>query len=121
MAEPAASTETSGFTEEERNELKALIAEAVGSAKPPAGEPAKPELKRPTDDEWDGMSDRAKESWVRKLVDGRLAELAKEDEDAQLRAKVDAIAAEKDKKPEPEAAPSVVSKLQKFLWGEPKE
>lgn len=120
MPDPASSTETSGFTEEERNELKALIAEAVGSANPPAGEPAKPELKRPTDDEWDAMSDRAKESWVRKLVDGRLDELAKEDEAAQLRAKVDALAAEK-KEPEPEKAPSVVTKLQKFLWGEPKE
>jgi hypothetical protein len=108
-------TRTSGFSEEQRGELRDLIAEAVGGAKPP---PAPKEKVGPalTDSEWDAMSDRQRESWVRKLVDFRLDELAREDEIARHGADIDAL---KNQKPEPEATPSVVTKLQRWLWGEP--
>jgi hypothetical protein len=118
-AAPEPEAPTSGFSEEQRSELRQLIAEAVGSATPPKA--ATPEKaagpKQVSDSEWDAMSDRQRESWVRQLVDFRLDELARDDEFARQRADIDALKA--DKTPEPEAPPSVVSKIQKFLWGEP--
>jgi hypothetical protein len=113
-----ADTRTSGFSEEERSELRQLIAEAVGSATPPpAAKEPPPGPKAVSDDEWDRMSDRSRESWVRQLVDFRLDELARDDEVARQRADIDALKA--DKTPEPEAPPSVVTKVQRWLWGEP--
>jgi hypothetical protein len=109
-------TDTSGFSEDQRNELKSLIAEAVGSATPPATDPAKDAPKKVTDAEWDTMSDRQRESWVRQLVDFRLDELSRDDEIARQRAEIEALKA--DKTPAPEKAPSVVTKLQKMLWGD---
>ena len=114
---PEPDAQRSGFSEEERAELRDLIAEVVSAAKAPAA-PDKPAGPRQiSDGEWDVMSDRQRESWVRQLVDFRLDELAHADDEARLRADVDALQA--DKTPEPEAPPSVVTKLQKFFWGEP--
>jgi len=111
-------TRTSGLSEEDRSWIKDAIAEAVGGAKAPVSEtPAAPKV---SDDEWDKMSDRQRESWVRSLVDFELEELMRYDADAKLRAQVADLAAAKEK-PEPEAPPSVVSRLQKFLWGDPSE
>jgi hypothetical protein len=112
-------TQTSGFTEEERKELRDLIAEAVGSVKPPdtPAEPTGP--KKVTDAEWDNMSDRSRESWVRQLVDSELDRLAREDQISRHDAEIEKLKA--DKTPEPEAPPSVVTKIQKFLWGEPEK
>lgn len=109
-------TQTGGFTEEERNDLRDLIKEVVSGALPP---PA-PEKTGPTDDEWDKMTDRARESWVRSLVDGKLDELAKLDADRRRDAEIDAL---KNKKPEPEKEPtdrppSPLDKVRKFLWGD---
>lgn len=113
---PEPEQQTSGFTEEQRSELRELIADAVGATKPPGpAAPAGP--KQLSDSEWDAMSDRQRESWVRQLVDFRLDELSRDDEIARQRAEIDAL--KTDKTPEPEAPPSVVTKIQKFLWGEP--
>jgi hypothetical protein len=109
--DPPAS-EPSGFNDDQKNELKALIAEAVGSVKPP---PTSDGPKRVSDDEWDAMSDRARESWVRQLVDFRLDELSRDDEIARQRSEIEAL--KRAKTPEPERSPSVVTKLQKWLWG----
>lgn len=114
------STETSGFTEDQRTELKAIIAEAVGSAVPPPSPPSTGAAAGPrqvSDDEWDSMSDRQRESWVRQLVDFRLDELARDDEVARQRGEIDALKAER-AEPEKEQPPSVISRFQKFLWGE---
>jgi hypothetical protein len=113
---PEGDTQTSGFTEEQRGELRDLIAEIVGGPKPPPTPSAAVVGPTLTDSEWDAMSDRQRESWVRKLVDFRLDELARDDEIARQRADIDDL---KSQKPEPEATPSVVTKLQKWLWGEP--
>lgn len=109
-------TRTSGFSEDERTELAELIREAIGSGKPPPASD-KPERPTVTDSEWDAMTDRKRESWVRDLVVSVLDDLAKEDEDARLRADVDKL--KEDKTPEPEAPPSVVTRLQRILWGDP--
>ena len=119
--DPAGDTRTSGFSEDERNELKALIAEAVGSAKPPEPGPTGPPAK--TDDEWDAMSDRQRESWVRKLVDFRLDELAREDADARRDAEIEALKQGLGGKPEPEKSPAdrppgFFDTVRKWMWGE---
>jgi hypothetical protein len=113
---PDGDTQTSGFTEEQRGELRDLISEVVGGAKPPTVGPKEKVGPAMSDSEWDAMSDRQRESWVRKLVDFRLDELARDDEIARQRADIDDL---KNQKPEPEATPSIVTKLQKWLWGEP--
>lgn len=117
--DPAPPPEGGGFSPEQKSELTALIAEAVGSAKPPGQDPTQGGPKPVSDDDWDKMTDRARESWVRQLVDFRLDELAKEDDDARLRQEVEALKAAKTV--EPEATPSVITKLQKFLWGAERE
>jgi len=114
-ADPAAPP-TGGFSDEQRSELEAMIARAVGSSTPPntPSGPSGPPTK--TDDEWDAMSDRQRESWVRQLVDFRLDELARADADARRDAEIEALKSAKTV--EPEKAPSVVTKLQKWLWGD---
>jgi hypothetical protein len=117
---PEPDAQTSGFTEDQRSELRQIIEEVVGRATPPA--PAAEKASGPrrlSDSEWDSMSDRAREGWVRELVDSELDRLARDDEVARQRADIDALKA--DKTPEPEAPPSVVTKIQKFLWGEPEK
>lgn len=117
---PPADPPAEGFTAAQRTELEELIRAAVGGATPPPqpDEPKGP--RRVSDDEWDTMSDRARESWVRQLVDFRLDELSRDDEIARQRAEIDALkAGGAEAKPEPEQPPGLVSKLQKFLWGEP--
>lgn len=114
-----ADTRTSGFTEEERSELKALIAEAIGSATPPT--PTGPTGPPPvTDDEWDKMSDRQREGWVRSLVDDTLDKLARDDADRRRDEEIESLKA---KQAEGETAPadrppSPLDKLRKFLWGD---
>jgi hypothetical protein len=90
-----------------------MIADAVSGTKPPPTEPAGP--KKVSDSEWDDMTDRKRESWVRELVDFRLLELEKDDEIRQLAAKVNGLSAEK---PEPEVSPGIKTKLQKLIWGD---
>jgi hypothetical protein len=115
---PEPDAEPTGFSEGQRSELKALIAEAVGSATPPATPtPGGPPPK--TDDEWDAMSDRQRESWVRSLVDHELDELARVDADHRRDAEIEAL--KNAQKPEPERPPSTISKLQKWLWGDQQE
>jgi hypothetical protein len=108
-----------GFSDEQLGELRALIQEVVSGAKAPPAPEASAGPRQLRDDEWDAMSDRQRESWVRQLVDFRLDELARDDEVARQRVDIDALKA--DKTPEPEAPPSVVSRLQKFLWGDPEK
>jgi hypothetical protein len=75
-----------------------------------------------TDAEWDKMTDRQRESWVRELVDGRLDKLAADAEAAQLRADVEALRQKQESEGTPQGPmPSGFKKLQKWLWGEPKE
>jgi hypothetical protein len=109
-----------GFNETQKSQLADMIAAAVGGAKPP--EPDKSQLPKLSDDEWDALTDRGKESWVRKLVDGELDRLFKDDEQRRLAADVEALKAGAGK-PEPEKTPagptnSFTAKLQKLLWGD---
>jgi hypothetical protein len=109
----------SGFSDEQRNELRDLIAEAVGGAKPPAAPSGPTGPKQVSDGEWDAMSDRSRETWVRQLVDFRLEELYQADEVARNRADIDELKGQRTA--QPEASPSVVTKLQRWLWGEPEK
>ena len=96
-------------------EIAAMIAEAVGGATPPPTAPEGP--RKLTDDEWDAMTDRGRESWVRKLVDFRLDELSRDDEVRRLAAEVAGLAAGP-AKPEPEKSPGMMTRLQKLVWGD---
>jgi hypothetical protein len=113
--EPAPSPEPA-FSDTQRGELEAMIAKAVGGGTPlsaPVNEPKGP--KPVTDDDWDRMPDRQRESWVRQLVDFRLDELMKMDADAERDRKLAELEAAT--KVVPEKPPSVVSRIQSFLWG----
>ena len=116
---PEPESQESGFSEAQRSELRDLIAEAVGSAKPPNAPEAPAGPKKLTDTEWDAMGDRQRESWVRSLVDFRLDELAKDDEIRAQREDIERLKA--DKTPEPEKPPSVITRIQKFMWGDPED
>jgi len=115
---PEPDAQPTGFSEEQRSELRALIAEVVG------GDKAPPQIQTParqkvTDSDWDGASDRQRESWVRQMVDDELERLAKDDEIRSQREDIERL--KQDKTPEPEAPPNVVTRLQKFLWGDPED
>lgn len=113
-------TRISGFTEDERSELRQLIQDAIAGAKPP--EPPQSKAKPVTDDEWDKMSDRQRESWVRSLVDDVLDGLAREDADRRRDAEI-ADLKNKAQGPEPEGTPdpaTPLDKLRKWLWGDDK-
>lgn len=122
MATARSSTDapTSGFTEEQRSELSELIAQAVkGSAPPPQSE--EPASKAPvvSDAEWGSMSDRQRQGWVESMVNHHLSELARADADYERDRKIAELSASKG--PEPEKPPSVVTRLQKLIWGDPGE
>ena len=114
-----ADTEDTGFTEDQRNEIAAIVAKAIGGGAPSAGKPS-PVVPKVTDDEYDRMTDRQREGFIRSVVVDTLEGLAKDDEAARLRDDVDALKQDKGK-PEPEAPPSVVTRIQRILWGDPKE
>lgn len=101
------------FSPAQEARLAQLMKEAVASSKPPEAPANEPKVPRVSDAEWDGMSERAREGWVRSVVDFHLKSLAKEDEDAKLRAKV----AELETRKIPEKPPSVAQRLQRLLWG----
>lgn len=107
---------------EQRTAFDAYIEELSQLGKPPEAPPGSTGPKPVTDAQWDAMTDRARESWVRQLVDGRLDDLARDDEIARHAAEIEALK----QKPEPEGTPTgqmptALQKLQKFLWGEPKQ
>jgi hypothetical protein len=108
------SAQESGFTDAQRSELRDIIAEVVGGAKAPAPEPKAP---RTTEAEYDRLTDRQRERLISEQVADELLRLRNEDELLRQRDEIDALKA--DRKPEPEATPSVVSRIQKILWGEP--
>jgi hypothetical protein len=103
-----------GFNETQKSQLSEMIAAAVGGAKPP--ETVKDGPKPVTDDQWDNMSDRSRESFVRQIVDAELDRLVKEDETRSLAADVAALKA--GVKLEPEKTPGMMTKLQKLIWGD---
>jgi hypothetical protein len=116
--DPGTGTEESGFNETQRTELQQIIAEAVAGVKPPAA-PSEPSVPAMTDDQWDGMSDRQREGFVRSIVDNELDRLSQLDtlraHDEQIRA-----LAEKNQTVEPEAHPDPMTRVRKFLWGSEK-
>jgi len=76
--------------------------------------------KKVTDAEWDSMTDRQRESWVRQLVDFRLDELSRDDEIARQRRELDEL--KNAKTPEVEGTPkgqmpTMLQRLSRFLWG----
>jgi hypothetical protein len=104
---------------EQRAALDAYVTELSElDRKPP---PAPPERPAPvSDDEWSKMTDRARENWVSNEVGWNLQQLAKLDADRRRDAEIEEL---KNRKPEPEGTPqekmpTLLQKLQKFLWGE---
>ena len=111
-----------GFNDTQRSQLSEMIAAAVGGAKPPTNDPGPKGPPPVTDDDWDAMTDRKRESWVRALVDTELDRLVKEDEQRTLASTVAELAAKVNAKPEVEKTPGGTTKLQKLqhmLWGRP--
>jgi hypothetical protein len=86
---------------EQRTAFDAYIEELAQLGKPP--ESAPPTGPKPvTDAQWDAMSDRQRESWVRQLVDGRLDDLSRDDEIARHAAEIERLK----NKPEAEGTPA---------------
>jgi hypothetical protein len=108
-----------GFNDTQKSQLSEMIAAAVGGAKPPPTTDAPKGPKPVSDDEWDNMSDRNRESWVRQLVDAELDRLVKDDEDRKLRDTVAELAGLVSAKPEPEKIPGPLARLQVLFWGRP--
>jgi hypothetical protein len=116
---PDGNTLETGFTEEQRTELAAMIAEAVKGNTPPLSNNQPPAAPAVSDDEWASMSDRSRQSFIESVVNHHLSELAKYDADSRRDAQLAELSGKKP--PEPERAPSVWSRLQGILWGEPDE
>jgi len=104
-----------GFNETQRSQLSEMIAQAVSGNKPPPSVDAPTGPRKVTDGEWDDMTDRKRESWVRELVDFRLLELEEKDEVRRLAQKVNELG---QSKPEPEVSPGITTRLQKLIWGD---
>jgi hypothetical protein len=113
---PAPTASSEGFTDAQKSELSAMIAEAVKSNTAPPKEDQPKGAPTVTDEEWAGMSDRKRENFITQVVDARLDELARLDADAERDRKI-ADLEKKNGQPLPEKAPSVWTKLQGFLWG----
>ena len=110
-------TQNSGFSEDQRAELEAIISKVVGGAKPP--DPPAPKAKPVTDDDWDNMTDRQRESWVRQVVDDVLDGLARDDADRRRDAEIEALKQAKNTDPENTPDPATpLDRLRKWLWGE---
>ena len=109
-----------GITPEDRAAFDSYIEELSALGTPPTTQPTPTGPKPVTDAQWDAMSDRARESWVRQLVDARLDDLSAQDEAARMRADIEAL---KNKKPETEGTPTgpmptMFQRIQRILWGE---
>ena len=106
---------------EQRSAFDAYVEELAQLGEPPKDPPGSTAPKPVTDAQWDAMSDRARESCVRQLVDSRLDDLSRDDEIARHAAEIERLK----NKPESEGTPAgqmptALQKLQRFLWGEPK-
>lgn len=116
---PAASP-PADISPEDRAAFDSYIEELSQLGTPPEPAPGPTGPKPVTDAQWDSMSDRARESWVRQMVDARLDDLSRDDEIARHAAEIAALK----QKPEPEAPPAeqmptLMQRLQRVLWGEP--
>lgn len=110
-----------GISPEQRAAMDAYITELsqVGGAPPPAP-PEQPAVV--SDEEFDGMTDRKRETYIANTVGWILEEIAKLDADRKRDADIEAL---KNKAAEPEvppadAPPTLLQKFQKFMWGEQK-
>lgn len=108
------------FSDEQKSELASMIAEAVKGSTPPAQDPPTPAgPPAVTDAEWDRMTDRARESWVRQLVDSRLDDLARQDADAERDRKIADLERAKAEAEAPpgDRPPTIIDRLRAILWG----
>jgi hypothetical protein len=112
---PAAPPE--GVSPEQRQAFDAYIRE-LDQLKPP---PAPAERPKPvSDDEFDAMTDRKRETYIANTVGWILEDIAKLDADRRRDAEIEAL---KNQKPEEEKTPqekvpTPLDKLRKFLWGD---
>src|SRR5277367_6375882 len=65
---------------DQRASLDQYVTELSQLGTPPTTDPGPTGPKPVTDAQWDAMTDRARESWVRQLVDARLDDLSRDDE-----------------------------------------
>lgn len=103
-----------GFSDTQKTELSEMIAAAVGSAKPPGDDPPKPPV---SDDEWSAWSDRKREGYVTSLVQHALEGITRNKKVDELEATVDEL--KKPKATEPEQKPTLMTALQRMIWGDP--
>ena len=111
MAKADEMQEDDAFTPEQESRLKELLREAVGGGKQDdsKNDKAPPAV---SDDEWNAMSDRRRESYVEGLVKEQFDKL-------RMSNKVDDIASKIDKlDTQPEEKPKVLSSLTRWLWGD---
>jgi hypothetical protein len=114
---PAAPPE--GVSPEQRQAFDAYIRELDELKQTPP--PAPPERPKPvSDDEFDAMTDRKRETYIANTVGWILEDIAKLDADKRRDAEIEAL---KNQKPEPEVAPqeklpTLLQRFQKFMWGD---
>lgn len=107
---------------EDRAAFDTYIEQLSQLGTPPKVDPTPTGPKPVTDAQWDAMSDRAREGWVRELVDSRLDDLSRDDEIARHAAEIAALKAKHESEGAPDGPmPTIFQRVQKFLWGEPKE
>lgn len=116
-AEPSA-TPPGGVSPEQRAALDAYVNEMAQLG----GTPPPPPPERPpavSDDDWAGMSDRARENWVSNEVGWTLQQLAKLDADKRRDAEIEALkkGSSEPEVPPQEKMPTLVDKFRKFMWG----
>lgn len=118
QADPAA---PEGVSPEQRAAMDAYVTELHQLGGPPP--PAPPAQPAPvSDDEFDNMTDRKRETYIANHVGWVLEELAKLDADKRRDMEIQAL---KEARPEPEgtpadAPPTLLQKFQKFMWGDQK-
>lgn len=126
------------LSDDDKNEISAMIAEASAQSRPPAPRRssgttrAEPAMEQ---SEWERMSDRQRQSYVREMVEDHLATLDAEAERAELRRENEElrkqvsewekggrrgpkpkVAAGDDKRTE--EAPTIVTKAYRWLFGD---
>jgi hypothetical protein len=114
---PAAPPE--GVSPEQRQAFDAYIRELDQLKQPPPPAPA--ERPKPvSDDEFDAMTDRKRETYIANMVGWILEDIAKLDADRRRDADIEAL---KNAKPEEEKTPqekmpTPLDKFRKWLWGD---
>lgn len=104
--------------------IAAAVTKAGEGKGAPKGDEGKGGTPAPSEDEWASMGPRQRESWVHQAVTEKLEQLRRDDKLESMQEEIDRLKAgggATGAGGEGEKAPSVVTWLTRFFWGEPAE